>query len=83
MQLESKKKKLGWQNERAGMKELEKEFYRQTYEADRRLQERIVHEMEEFNNKKANEIFHEYERNPDNVRNFWDRLKTQLFFFRR
>ncbi|PZP51424.1 MAG: hypothetical protein DI598_03230 [Pseudopedobacter saltans] len=83
MQLESERKKLGWQNERAGMKELEKEFYRQTYEADRRLQERIGREMEAYNNRKADELFHEYERNPDNVRNFWDRLKTQLFFFRR
>ena len=83
MQLESERKKLGWQNERAGMKELEKEFYRQSFEADKRLQERIGREMDTYNNRKVYEMFHEYEREPDNVRNFWERLKSQLFFFRR
>lgn len=83
MQLESEKKKLGWQNERAGMKELEKEFHRQSFEADKKLQERIGREMEAYNNRKADEMFQEYQRFPDDVRSFWDRLKSQLFFFRR
>lgn len=83
MQLESEKKKLGWQNERAGMKELEKEFYRQSFEADKKLQERIGRELETYNNSKADEMFREYQRFPDDVKSFWDRIKSQLFFFRR
>ncbi|WP_447642408.1 MULTISPECIES: DUF4407 domain-containing protein [Chitinophagaceae] len=83
MQLENERKKLGWQNERSGMKELEKEFYRQSFEADRKLQERMGRELEHYNNRKADELFQEYQHLPDDVRSFWDRLKSQLFFFRR
>lgn len=83
MQLENEKKRLGWQHERVGMKELEKEFYRQSYEADKKLQERIGRKMEDYNNQRADEMFQEYEQNPDNVRSFWEQLKGQLFFFRK
>lgn len=81
LQLVSERKKLGWQNEREAMKDMEKEFYRQVYDSDKKLQQRLAREIEEFNNQRADNMVAEWKQNPTSVRSFWNKLKSVLFFF--
>ena len=63
------------------MKELEKDFYRQAYDADKRLQEKMARELEAYHNREAGKMLEEYEKKPDGTRAFWERLKDRFFFF--
>jgi len=76
-------KKLYWQNERAAVKEIEKEFYETAVATDKQLQADVMHEMNEYRRRQAEEHFNQWKQNPGKVRQFWDQLKNRLLYFNR
>lgn len=76
-------KKLAWLNEKAALKEVEKEFYERAAATDRRLQEDIMAEMDAWRRKEAEHAFNQWKQNPGKIRQFWEGIKSKLLYFGR
>jgi hypothetical protein len=76
-------RKLYWQTERAALKEVEKAFYETALSTDKQLQADVMHEINEYRRKQAEEQFDQWKQNPGKVRQLWDQLKIRLLYFSR
>lgn len=76
-------KKLLWLNEKAALKEVEKEFYERAAATDRRLQEDMMSEMDAWRRKEAENAFAHWKQNPGKIRQFWEQVKSRLLYFSR
>jgi hypothetical protein len=76
-------RKLYWQTERAALKEVEKAFYETALSTDKQLQADVMHEINEYRRKQAEEQFDQWKQNPGKVRQLWDQLKNRLLYFSR
>ncbi|MFT3704532.1 MAG: DUF4407 domain-containing protein [Agriterribacter sp.] len=76
-------KKLYWQTERAAVKEIEKQFYETAVSTDKQLQADVMHEINEYRRRQAEEHFNQWKQNPGKIRQFWDQLKTRILYFNR
>lgn len=72
-----------WGNERTALKEMDGEFYRQALDADKKLQQKMLREMENFNNSRAEAMLEDWKKEPEEARSFWEKLKGKVFFFHR
>lgn len=76
-------KKLAWLNEKAAIKEVEKEFYEKAAATDLRLQEEMMAEIDAWRRKEAEKTFNQWKQNPGKIRLFWEQVKTRLLYFSR
>lgn len=75
--------KLAWLNERAALKEIEKEFYEKAAETDKQLQADVMAEIDAFRRSEAQKRFNEWKQSPGKIRQFWEQIKTKLLYFSR
>jgi hypothetical protein len=78
-----KEKKLAWLNQRAAMKEVEKDFYDRAVSTDKQLQADLMAELDAYRRKEAQARFDEWKQNPGKLRQFWDEVKSKLLYFGR
>lgn len=76
-------RRLLWLNERAALKEVEKEFYERAAATDKQLQADIMADIDAFRRQEAQTKFNEWKQNPGKIRQFWDHVKTRLLYFSR
>ncbi|MGN6491110.1 MAG: DUF4407 domain-containing protein [Agriterribacter sp.] len=76
-------KKLAWLNEKAALKEVEKEFFEKAAATDLLLQQEIMAEMDAWRRKEAAQAFNQWKQNPGKVRQFWEGIKSRLLYFSR
>ncbi|MGN6438358.1 MAG: DUF4407 domain-containing protein [Agriterribacter sp.] len=76
-------KKLAWLNEKAALKEVEKEFFEKAAATDILLQQEMMAEMDAWRRKEAAQAFNQWKQNPGKVRQFWEGIKSRLLYFSR
>lgn len=76
-------RRLLWLNERAALKEVEKEFYERAAATDKQLQADIMADIDAFRRQEAQTRFNEWKQNPGKIRQFWEQVKTRLLYFSR
>ncbi|MBX3242038.1 MAG: DUF4407 domain-containing protein [Chitinophagaceae bacterium] len=76
-------KKLAWLNDRAVLKELEKDFYEKAADSDRQLQADMMAEMDAWRRKEAELRLNEWKQSPGRIRQFWEGIKSRVLYFGR